>query len=99
MGTLLQTKLFKGRMHFKGPEDKKVFKVLGRAFFLAIVAIVIFLPVYLIVNRDDNVYVRLVVQVFVPLTVAMIIIFGLMDQFFFKIKLYEPDDLSVSILY
>ena len=94
----MQTKLFHGRGHFKGPEEKKGLKVLARAFLFTFVACIIFLPVYLTIDYRDSLFVRLVVQVMLPLTVALMIGFGFMDELFFKLKLYDPDLPNASIL-
>ena len=65
--------------------------MLGRlAIFLAVIALCILPPLYL-VDYDDGMSVRLFLQVFVPLTVFSIIIFGFCDQLFFKLKLYDED--------
>ena len=89
LGTLLQTKLFCGRSHFTGPENKKPLKVLGRLLLFIALGCILFLPFYSFVDLDDNLFIRLILQVLLPLTIATLIAFGLMDELFFKLKLHN----------
>lgn len=98
LGTLLQTKLFGGRSHFTGPENKKALKVFARLFMFTALECILFLPFYYTVALNNNLFVRLIVQVLLPLTTATLIAFGFMDEMFFKLKWYDPDQHNTSFI-
>jgi hypothetical protein len=98
LGTLLQTKLFGGRSHFTGPENKKALKVFGRFLMFVALGCILFLPFYFVVDIQDNLFVRLILQVLFPLTIATLIAFGFMDELFFKLKFYDPDQHNISFV-
>jgi hypothetical protein len=89
-GLLIQTHYFKGRMHFKGPTQKKALKVLARLFFVLLSLAIPQVPAKLI-DSDDLLWLQLVVKVFIPTALLGILVFGFLDEAFFKMKLYDPD--------
>ena len=52
----------------------------------------LFLPFYLFVDQDDGLVRRLFMQVMLPTTVISFIGFAFMDELFFKLGLYDPDN-------
>lgn len=70
--------------------------MLARGFgFVLVLSIV---EVHLFFDQDDNLIFKLFFQVFFPTTIMTTIGFGLMDELYFKLKLYDPDEHNRSVI-
>lgn len=69
---------------------------MARGFgFVLVLSIV---EVHELFDSDDNLIFKLFFQVFFPTTIMTTIGFGLMDELYFKLKLYDPDELNRSVI-
>lgn len=69
---------------------------MARCFgFVLVLSIV---EVYELFDQDDSLIFKLFFQVFFPTTIMTTIGFGLMDELYFKLKLYDPDELNRSVI-
>lgn len=69
---------------------------MARCFgFVLVLSIV---EVHELFDSDDNLIFKLFFQVFFPTTIMTTIGFGLMDELYFKLKLYDPDELNRSVI-
>lgn len=69
---------------------------MARGFgFVLVLSIV---EVYELFDQDDSLIFKLFFQVFFPTTIMTTIGFGLMDELYFKLKLYDPDEHNRSVI-
>lgn len=69
---------------------------MARGFgFVLVLSIV---EVHELFDSDDNLIFKLFFQVFFPTTIMTTIGFGLMDELYFKLKLYDPDEHNRSVI-
>ena len=69
---------------------------MARGFgFILVLSIV---EVHELFDSDDNLIFKLFFQVFFPTTIMTTIGFGLMDELYFKLKLYDPDEHNRSVI-
>lgn len=69
---------------------------MARCFgFVLVLSIV---EVHELFDSDDNLIFKLFFQVFFPTTIMTTIGFGLMDELYFKLKLYDPDEHNRSVI-
>lgn len=69
---------------------------MARCFgFVLVLSIV---EVYELFDQDDSLIFKLFFQVFFPTTIMTTIGFGLMDELYFKLKLYDPDEHNRSVI-